>query len=55
MTTGDGMTSIIPNYDETILCNLAFRSLRSIVNAWLLDVSLHKNVFADYQIIHFYR
>lgn len=26
-----------------------------MVNAWLLDVSVYKNVFADYQLIHFYR
>ncbi|XP_068968210.1 DNA polymerase epsilon catalytic subunit 1 [Bombus flavifrons] len=55
MATHDGMTNIIPNYDETVLCSPAFRILRNMVNTWLLDVSVHKNIFADYQIIHFYR
>ncbi|XP_076247642.1 DNA polymerase epsilon catalytic subunit 1 [Calliopsis andreniformis] len=55
MAKGDSMTTVIPSYDETALCSSAFRALRSMVNAWLLDVSVYKNVFADYQIIHFYR
>ncbi|XP_053980973.1 DNA polymerase epsilon catalytic subunit 1 [Hylaeus volcanicus] len=55
MATGDPMTSVIPSYDETALCSPAFKALRSMVNAWLLDISVYKNVFADYQIIHFYR
>lgn len=55
MATGDPMESVIPSYDETALCSPAFKSLRSMVNAWLLDVSVYKNVFADYQVIHFYR
>nr|XP_031835870.1 DNA polymerase epsilon catalytic subunit 1 [Nomia melanderi]XP_031835871.1 DNA polymerase epsilon catalytic subunit 1 [Nomia melanderi]XP_031835872.1 DNA polymerase epsilon catalytic subunit 1 [Nomia melanderi] len=55
LATGDPMAGIIPSYDETVLCSPAFRTLRSMVNAWLLDVSVYKNVFADYQIIHFYR
>nr|XP_003707004.1 PREDICTED: DNA polymerase epsilon catalytic subunit A [Megachile rotundata] len=55
MATGDSALTAIPSYDETALCNPAFRALRSMVNTWLLDVSVYKNVFADYQIIHFYR
>ncbi|OAD60585.1 DNA polymerase epsilon catalytic subunit A [Eufriesea mexicana] len=55
MAVGDSMTNMIPSYDETALCSSAFKSLRSMVNAWLLDVSIYKNIFADYQIIHFYR
>lgn len=55
MAKGDLTTSLIPSYDETVLCSSAFKALRSMVNAWLLDVSVYKNVFADYQIIHFYR
>ncbi|XP_067207203.1 DNA polymerase epsilon catalytic subunit 1 isoform X2 [Linepithema humile] len=54
IATGDTAT-IIPSYDEITLCNPAFKTLRSMVNAWLLEVSLYKNVFADYQLIHFYR
>ncbi|KOC70592.1 DNA polymerase epsilon catalytic subunit A [Habropoda laboriosa] len=55
LATGEPMNIVIPSYDETALCSPAFRTLRSMVNAWLLDVSVYKNVFADYQIIHFYR
>lgn len=54
MATGNDAT-IIPSYDEITLCNPAFKTLRSMVNAWILDVSMYKNVFADYQLIHFYR
>lgn len=50
-----GDAAIIPSYDEITLCNPAFKTLRSMVNAWLLEVSIYKNVFADYQLIHFYR
>ena len=32
-----------------------FRILRTMVAAWLREVSQFRNVFADYQIIHFYR
>ena len=31
------------------------RILRTMVAAWLREVSQFRNVFADYQIIHFYR
>ncbi|KAG7199297.1 hypothetical protein KM043_018152 [Ampulex compressa] len=55
LASGDATANMIPSYDETALCSSAFKALRSMVNAWLLDVSVYKNVFADYQIIHFYR
>ncbi|XP_015586460.1 DNA polymerase epsilon catalytic subunit A [Cephus cinctus] len=55
MVTGDSTTATIPSYDETALCSAAFKVLRSMVNAWLRDVTVYRNVFADYQIIHFYR
>ncbi|CAL7943087.1 unnamed protein product [Xylocopa violacea] len=55
MATGDSTTGTASSYDETALCSPAFRALRSMVNAWLLDISVYKNVFADYQVIHFYR
>ncbi|KAK8403806.1 hypothetical protein O3P69_000115 [Scylla paramamosain] len=42
-------------YDETSRSASAFKVLRQMVAAWLRDVSVYKNVFADYQIIHFYR
>lgn len=55
MVTGDTATVGINNCDETQLCAPAFKILKSMVGTWLRDVSLYKNVFADYQIIHFYR
>ena len=45
----------LSSYDETASAFSAFRILRTMVAAWLRDVSLYRNVFADYQIIHFYR
>jgi hypothetical protein len=50
-----GQGTVLPSYDETALCSGAFRVLRSMVSAWLRDVSVYKNVFADFQILHFYR
>merc|ERR1719422_2196988 len=48
---GGGLAS----YDETALAAPAFRVLRTMVAAWLRDVSMFKNLYADYQIVHFYR
>lgn len=50
-----GQTTVLPAYDETTLCTGAFKVLRSMVNTWIRDVSLYRNVFADFQIVHFYR
>jgi DNA polymerase epsilon subunit 1 len=50
-----GQGTVLPSYDETALCSGAFKVLRSMVSAWLRDVSVYKNVFADFQILHFYR
>lgn len=47
--------SILPSYDETALCSPAFRIMRSMVNGWLREVSINRNIFSDFQIIHFYR
>lgn len=55
MVTGESTTASIPSYDETALCSAAFKVLRSMVNIWLRDVTIHKNIYADYQLIHFYR
>ncbi|KAJ2953420.1 hypothetical protein O0L34_g1009 [Tuta absoluta] len=44
-----------PNYDESAQCGAAFKVLRTMIAAWLRDVTHYKNVFADYQISHFYR
>ncbi|XP_050693132.1 DNA polymerase epsilon catalytic subunit A-like [Eriocheir sinensis] len=50
-----GAESSVPVYDETARCATSFRILRQMVAAWLRDVSVYQNVFADYQIVHFYR
>ena len=50
-----GQVSTLASYDETALVSTAFRILRTMVSAWLREVSQYRNVFADYQIIHFYR
>ncbi|VVD01009.1 unnamed protein product [Leptidea sinapis] len=36
-------------------CSAAFKVLRTMIAAWLRDVTVYKNVFADFQISHFYR
>ncbi|KAG0692675.1 DNA polymerase epsilon catalytic subunit A [Chionoecetes opilio] len=53
MMSGAESTAVV--YDETIRCASAFKVLRQMVAAWLRDVSVYQNVFADYQIVHFYR
>ncbi|XP_037818567.1 DNA polymerase epsilon catalytic subunit 1 [Lucilia sericata] len=45
----------LPSYDETALCSAAFRVMRSMVNGWLREVSINRNIFSDFQIVHFYR
>ncbi|CAG2057158.1 unnamed protein product [Timema podura] len=50
-----GQSAVLPTYDETALVSGAFKVLRAMVNAWLRDVTLYKNVIADFQILHFYR
>ena len=50
-----GSGASLASYDETALAAPAFRVLRTMVGSWLRDVSLYKNIYADYQIVHFYR
>ncbi|CAL8111322.1 unnamed protein product [Orchesella dallaii] len=45
----------LASYDETALCSGAFRVLKSMVISWVRDVSIHRNVYADYQLMHLYR
>ena len=45
----------LASYDDTALVSSAFRVLKAMVQAWMRDVSQYRNVFADYQIVHFYR
>ncbi|XP_055381319.1 DNA polymerase epsilon catalytic subunit 1 isoform X2 [Condylostylus longicornis] len=48
-------TATLPSYDETALCSASFRIMRYMVNGWLREVSINRNVFSDFQIVHFYR
>ncbi|XP_071480194.1 DNA polymerase epsilon catalytic subunit A-like [Diadema antillarum] len=50
-----GAAASLASYDETALCTVAFRIMKSMVHGWLRDVTAYSNVFADYQIMHFYR
>ncbi|KAK4884405.1 hypothetical protein RN001_000676 [Aquatica leii] len=43
------------SYDETSRCAEAFRILRNMVTVWMHDISIYRNKFADFQVIHFYR
>lgn len=52
---GNNPSAALTNYDETALCSAAFRIMRSMVNNWLREVAIQRNVFADFQIVHFYR
>lgn len=55
----DALSNAGPNatmtYDETAQCSAAFKILRTMIASWLRDVTQYKNVFADFQISHFYR
>lgn len=48
-------SNVLPTYDDTALCSEAFKVLRSMANTWLRDVLQYRNMFADFQIVHFYR
>lgn len=52
---GPNPQASLTSYDETALCSAAFRVMRSMVNTWLREVSINRNVYADFQIVHFYR
>lgn len=52
---GNNQGPSLASYDETALCSGAFRILKNMVISWVRDVTLHRNVYADYQLIHLYR
>lgn len=54
MISNNPSTSL-SNYDESALCSAALKVMRSMVNIWLREVAIDRNVFADFQIVHFYR
>ncbi|XP_048254478.1 DNA polymerase epsilon catalytic subunit A-like isoform X1 [Haliotis rufescens] len=55
MMQGQGAATMLASYDETALCSSTFRILKSMVHSWVREVTAYGNVFADNQIIHFYR
>ncbi|XP_077864309.1 DNA polymerase epsilon catalytic subunit A-like [Saccoglossus kowalevskii] len=55
VTGGTNAAAQLASYDETALCSVALKILKSMVHGWLRDVTTYKNVFADYQIMQFYR
>ncbi|KAL1117393.1 hypothetical protein AAG570_004719, partial [Ranatra chinensis] len=50
-----GQVPLLAPFSESSACSGAFKILRQMVASWLRDVSLHRNEFADFQIVHFYR
>lgn len=48
-------SAMLSSYDESALCSAAMKIMRSMVNGWLREVAIDRNVFADFQIVHFYR
>lgn len=55
MITNPNLLQMLPSYDETALCSAAFRIMRTMVNGWLREVTINRNVYSDFQIVHFYR
>lgn len=51
----DGSAPELSSYSESAMCATVFRVLKGVVASWLRDISVHRNVFADFQVIHFYR
>ncbi|CAG9856188.1 unnamed protein product [Phyllotreta striolata] len=45
----------LTGYDESARCSEAYKILRTMAVAWMREISLYRNVFADFQVIHFYR
>lgn len=52
---GPSATSGLTTYDEAALCSSAFRILKGMVHSWLHEVSTYGNLYADAQLMHFYR
>ncbi|XP_066459860.1 DNA polymerase epsilon catalytic subunit A [Eleutherodactylus coqui] len=55
MVTGNQQTSAVASYDETALCSNTFRILKSMVVGWVKEITQYHNVYADNQVMHFYR
>jgi DNA polymerase epsilon subunit 1 len=48
----DNNSAELSSYSESAMCATVFRVLKSVVASWLRDISVHRNVFADFQGKH---
>uniref|UniRef100_A0A3Q3JPX5 DNA polymerase epsilon catalytic subunit n=1 Tax=Monopterus albus TaxID=43700 RepID=A0A3Q3JPX5_MONAL len=55
MMSGNQGASTLASYDETALCSNTFRILKSMVVGWVREITQYHNVYADNQVMHFYR
>ncbi|PNJ05583.1 POLE isoform 5 [Pongo abelii] len=55
MITGGQAASAPASYDETALCSNTFRILKSMVVGWVKEITQYHNIYADNQVMHFYR
>ncbi|XP_059750084.1 DNA polymerase epsilon catalytic subunit A isoform X1 [Balaenoptera ricei] len=55
MITGNQAASAPASYDETALCSSTFRILKSMVVGWVKEITQYRNIYADNQVMHFYR
>ncbi|XP_010602547.1 DNA polymerase epsilon catalytic subunit A isoform X3 [Fukomys damarensis] len=54
MVTGN-QASTLASYNEAALCSSTFRILKSMVVGWVKEIMQYHNVYADNQVMHFYR
>ncbi|KAK3514779.1 hypothetical protein QTP70_030670 [Hemibagrus guttatus] len=55
MMSGNQGVTAVASYDETALCSNTFRILKSMVVGWVREITQYHNVYADNQVMHFYR
>uniref|UniRef100_A0A3P9H1R7 DNA polymerase epsilon catalytic subunit n=1 Tax=Oryzias latipes TaxID=8090 RepID=A0A3P9H1R7_ORYLA len=55
MMSGNQGASALASYDETALVSNTFRILKSMVVGWVREITQYQNVYADNQVMHFYR
>ncbi|XP_028851833.1 DNA polymerase epsilon catalytic subunit A isoform X2 [Denticeps clupeoides] len=55
MMSGNQAANAVASYDETALCSNTFRIMKSMVVGWVREITQYHNVYADNQVMHFYR
>ncbi|TRY87471.1 hypothetical protein DNTS_035299 [Danionella cerebrum] len=55
MMSGTHGATGVASYDETALCSNTFRIMKSMVVGWVREITQYHNVYADNQVMHFYR